>query len=36
MSINRGKAFDKVQHHDKNIQQSGNRGSIPQHDIGHI
>ena len=32
------KAFDKVQHPFmiKNPQQSGNRGSIPQHNKGHI
>ena len=37
-SIDAEKAFDKVQHSFmiKNIQQSGNRGSIPQHSKGHI
>ena len=37
-SIDAEKAFDKVQHSFmiKNIQQSGNRGSIPQHHKGHI
>ena len=32
------KAFDKIQHPFmiKNTQQSGNRGSIPQHNKGHI
>ena len=32
------KAFDKEQHPFmiKNIQQSGNKGSIPQHHKGHI
>ena len=38
ISIDAEKAFDKVQHPFliKNTQQSGNRGSIPQHNIGHI
>ena len=38
MSIDAEKAFDKVQHPFliKNPQQSGNRGSIPQHHKGHI
>ena len=36
--IDAEKAFDKVQHPSmiKNIQQSGNKGSIPQHNKGHI
>ena len=38
ISIDAEKAFDKVQHPFliKNPQQSGNRGSIPQHHKGHI
>ena len=38
ISIDEEKAFDKVQHPFmiKNTQQSGNRGSIPQHNKGHI
>ena len=38
ISIDAEKAFDKVQHPFmiKNPQQSGNRGSIPQHNKGHI
>ena len=38
ISIDVEKAFDKVQHPlmIKNTQQSGNRGSIPQHNKGHI
>ena len=38
MSIDAEKAFDKVQHPFliKNPQQSGNRGSIPQHNKGHV
>ena len=38
ISIDVEKAFDKVQHPFmiKNPQQSGNRGSIPQHNKGHI
>ena len=40
LSIDVEKAFDKVQHpfmiKKKTTQQSGNRGSIPQHDKGHI
>ena len=38
ISINVEKAFYKVQHRFmiKNTQQSGNRGSIPQHNKGHI
>ena len=37
ISIDVEKAFDKVAPiHDKNTQQSGNRGSIPQHNKGHI
>ena len=37
ISIDMQKAFDKVQHlSDKNTQQSGNRGSIPEHNKGHI
>ena len=37
ISIDDEKAFDKVQHPFmiKNTQQSGNRGSIPQHNKGH-
>ena len=38
ISIDVEKAFDKVHHPFliKNTQQSGNRGSIPQHNKGHI
>ena len=38
LSIDGEKAFDKIQHPFliKNTQQSGNRGSIPQHNKGHI
>ena len=38
ISIDAEKAFDKIQHPFmiKNSQQSGNRGSIPQHNKGHI
>ena len=38
MSIEVEKAFDKVQHPFmiKNIQQSGKRGTIPQHNKGHV
>ena len=43
MSIDVDKAFDKIQHpflikkkKNKNTQQSGNRGIIPQHNKGHI
>ena len=38
ISIDAEKAFDKIQHPFliKNTQQSGNRGSIPQHNKGHI
>ena len=37
ISIDAEKAFDKVQHtSDKNTQESGNTGSIPQHNKGHI
>ena len=38
ISIDEEKAFDKVHHpfRIKNTQQSGNRGSIPQHNKGHI
>ena len=38
ISIDAEKAFDKVQHPFliKNIEQSGNRGSIPQHNRHHI
>ena len=38
ISIDAEKAFDKVQHPFmiKNTQQSGNRGSIFQHNKGHI
>ena len=38
ISINAEKAFDKIQHPFmiKNPQQSGNKGSIPQHNKGHI
>ena len=38
ISIDAEKAFDKIQHPflKKNTQQSGNRGSIPQHNKGHI
>ena len=38
ISIDAEKAFDKIQHPFliKNTQQSGNRGSFPQHNKGHI
>ena len=38
ISIDAEKAFDKIQHPFliKNTQQSGNKGSIPQHNKGHI
>ena len=38
ISIDAEKAFDKMQHPFliKNTQQSGNRGSIPQHTVDHI
>ena len=38
ISIDAGKAFEKVQHptYNKNTQQSGNGGSIPQHKEGHM
>ena len=38
MSIDVEKAFDKIQHPFmlKNTQQSGNRGSTPQRNEGHI
>ena len=38
ISIDAEKAFDKVQHPFllKNTPQSGNKGSIPQHNKGHI
>ena len=38
ISIDEEKAFDKIQHPFliKNSQQSGNKGSIPQHNKGHI
>ena len=38
ISINVEKTFDKVQYPFmiKNTQQSGSRGSIPQHNKGHI
>ena len=38
ISIDAEKAFDKIQHPFmiKNTQQSGNRGSIPQYNKGHI
>ena len=38
ISIGAEKAFDKIQHQFmiKNTQQSGNKGSIPQHNKGHI
>ena len=38
ISIDAEKAFDKIQHQFliRNTQQSGNRGSIPQHNKGHI
>ena len=39
ISIDVEEAFDKIQHPfliKKNPQQSGNRGSIPQHNKGHI
>ena len=38
ISIDAEKSFDKIQHPfiNKNSQQSGNRGNIPKHHIGHI
>ena len=39
ISIDAEKAFDKVKKapiYDKNIQQTGNTGCIPQHNKGHI
>ena len=38
ISVDAEKPFDKVQHPFmiKKKQQSGNRGSIPQHNKGHI
>ena len=40
ISIDAEKALDKVQHpfmiKKKTTQQSGNRGSIPQHNKGHV
>ena len=38
ISIDAEKAFDKIQHPFliKNTLQSGNKGSIPQHNKGHI
>ena len=38
ISIDAEKGFDKIEHPFliKNTQQSGNRGSIPQHNKGHI
>ena len=39
IAIDVEKAFDKAQHPlmiKEKIQQSGNRGSIPQHNKGHI
>ena len=38
ISIDVEKAFDKVQHPFMiiTLQQSGSRGSIPQHNKGHI
>ena len=38
ISIDAEIAFDKIQHPFliKNTQQSGNRGSIPQHNKGHV
>ena len=38
ISIDAEKAFDKVTApiSDKNTQQSGNKGSSPQHNKGHI
>ena len=37
ISIDAEKAFDKVQHPFMiKTQQSGNKGSIPQHNKGHI
>ena len=36
ISIDAEKAFDKIKHpSDKNTQQSGNKGSIPQQNKGH-
>ena len=39
ISIDAEKAFDKIRHPfmiKKNTQQSGSRGSIPQHNKGHV
>ena len=36
ISTNAGKAFDKIQHRDKNAQQSGYRKNVPQHNKNHI
>ena len=36
ISINAERACDKIQHYDKNSQQSGYRGNIPQHNKSHI
>ena len=38
ISVDAEKTFDNIQHRFmiKNTQQSGNRGSIPQHNKGHI
>ena len=38
ISTDAGKAFDKIQHQFiiKNTQQSGTRGSTPQHNEGHV
>ena len=38
VSVDAEKAFDKIQHPFliKNTQQSGNKGSSPQHNKGHI
>ena len=38
ISIDDEKAFDKIQHpfmHDKNSQQNGYTGQVPQHNKGH-
>ena len=34
--IDAEKAFDKVPIYNKNTQQRGNRGSMPQHNKGHV
>ena len=39
ISIDAGKAFDKIQHRfmiKKNSPETGHRGKLPQHNKGHI